>query len=337
VRNLNKLSIVVPVYYNEGSLWPTYQDIKTGIIDQETYECEIIFVDDGSGDNSWDVICQIQAQDKHIKKVKLSRNFGSQYAVLCGLKKSTGDCVVIKAADQQEPIQLIIDMVAKWREGYNVVLAERVGRDEPFTTKLFSNTYYSLVRRLAFAKMPKYGFDIFLLDRKACNVICAMDEKNSSTICQVLWIGFRSTTVPYIRLARKVGKSKWSFKNKFRLVEDTFYNYSVLPCKVVSILGFLFTVVSMLWGLWLIIARLNNKIELSGWTTVVVLQLFCFGMTMLILSILGGYLWRLFIRTSNRPSFIIEEDIDESVDERTLSIDYYDEDSLIPNELRRFL
>ena len=170
-----KVSIVVPVYYNEDNLIPLYTDLKEKIIDTINYEYEIVFVNDGSKDKSFEVMQQIREKDSNVKIFSLSRNFGSHAAILCGLSKCTGDCAVIKAADLQEPTELILEMVESWKQGNNVVLAVREGREESKRQTFFANTYYNIVRKTALPNMPEGGFDVYLIDRKVINVLCSLD------------------------------------------------------------------------------------------------------------------------------------------------------------------
>lgn len=232
-----KVSIVIPVYYNEDNLIPLYKDIKEKFIDAIDYEYEIVMVNDGSKDNSYGVMQKLVDQDPNIKIVSLSRNFGSHAAILCGLEKSTGDCAVVKAADLQEPTELILKMVESWKKGNNVVLAVRKDRNESFGTKLFANTYYWMVRKAALSNMPKGGFDVYLLDRKVIQVLLALDERNSALTGQILWSGFKTEEIPYVRLEREIGTSKWTFKKKVRLVADTLFSFSTLPITLVTGIG----------------------------------------------------------------------------------------------------
>ena len=185
-----KVSIVIPVYYNEENLIPLYKDMKKKFMDVIDYEYEIVMVNDGSKDKSYEVMKQLSQEDPNIKIVSLSRNFGSHAAILCGLEKCTGDCAVVKAADLQEPTELILQMVESWKQGNNVVLAVRQDREESFGTKLFANTYYWMVRKAALSNMPKGGFDVYLLDRKVIQVLLSLDERNSALTGQILWSGF---------------------------------------------------------------------------------------------------------------------------------------------------
>lgn len=303
-----KLSIVIPVYYNEENLLPLYNDIKEKIVDKADFEYEIVMVNDGSKDKSYEVMSMLANKDANIKIVSLSRNFGSHAAILCGLSKCTGDCAVVKAADLQEPTELIFDMVESWKKGNNVVLAVREGRNEALSQKLFANLYYWLVRKTALPSMPKGGFDVYLLDRKVINVLESLDEKNSALTGQILWSGFKTDIVYYTRLAREIGESKWTLKKKVRLVMDTLFSFSTLPISIVLTIGSLSFAGALVWALIVLICKLAGVIEVSGFTTLFIFNLFSFGIIMLTLGILGEYLWRTFDASRNRPPYIIEEE-----------------------------
>lgn len=302
---MSKLSIIVPVYFNELNLEPLYADIRTKIIEKADFDCEIIMVDDGSKDQSWQIIQKLAQEDSRIKPIKLSRNFGSHAAILCGLSHSTGDCAVVKAADLQEPTELIIEMYQAWEAGNNVVLAIREARED---TSFFSELYYWLTRKVALPKMPPHGFDVFLVDRKVIRVLENLDEKNSAITGQILWSGFKTAEIYYTRKQRELGKSQWTLKKKIRLVTDTLFSFSTLPVAVISGVGFASCIGSAIWALVLLLTKLIVGIPVEGYTSLVILQLFSFGVIMMTQGILGGYLWRTFDASRHRPVYIIEEE-----------------------------
>lgn len=303
-----KLSIVIPVYYNEDNLKPLYEDIRGKIIEVIQYDYEIVLVNDGSMDRSYDIMKELAQKDRHIKIINLSRNFGSHAAILCGLEKCTGDCAVIKAADLQEPTEMILEMVERWKKGFNVVLAVREGREEGKTQRLFANLYYTLVRKTALPSMPKGGFDVYLLDKKVIEVLVRLDERNSALTGQILWSGFRTDKVYYTRRAREIGTSKWTLRKKIRLVTDTLFSFSTLPIKLVTLVGIFSFVGALLWAIFVFAFKIAGLIEVSGWTTLFIFNLFSFGVIMLTLGILGEYLWRTFDASRNRPPYIIEDE-----------------------------
>ena len=309
-----KLSIIIPVYYNELNLQPLYKDIKEKVIDVIDYDYEIVMVDDGSKDNSWEVMKVLAEQDDHVKLYHLSRNFGSHAAILCGLEHCSGDCAVIKAADLQEPTELILQMVDNWKTGNNVVLAVRAGREEGKVQRGFADTYYKIVRKMALPAMPEHGFDVYLIDRKVIEVLSKLDEKNSALTGQILWSGFKTGYVEYVRKAREIGTSRWTLKKKIRLVMDTLFSFSTVPITVVEIIGALSIFGAAIWAIVVLICKIAGKISVSGWTTLFIFNLFSFGVIMLTLGILGEYLWRTYDASMGRPPYIVE--IDEQKDKK---------------------
>ncbi len=302
---MSKISIIIPVYYNADTLMLLYEDMKAKIL-PDLGDYEIVMVDDGSGDDSWKVMNEIRDLDENVKLVKLSRNFGEHAAILAGLTNCTGDCAVTKQADLQEDSELIVRMYDKWKEGNKVVLAVRQERDEPAVKKFFANLYYSIVRKTIDSKMPKGGFDCYLLDRQAIEVLMRLDEKNSSLSLQVLWIGFKSDNVYFHRKDREVGESRWTFSKKFKLVVDSMMSFSYFPIKFMSGLGTVMAILAFIWILEVLIEYAIIGTPVRGWSTLMCLVLFSAGMILLMLGVLGEYLWRTLDATRNRPVFIVD-------------------------------
>ena len=303
---MSKISIIIPVYYNADTLMLLYEDMKAKILGS-IGDYEIVMVDDGSGDDSWSVMNSIRDMDDNVKLVRLSRNFGEHAAILAGLSNCTGDCAVTKQADLQEDSELIVSMYDKWKEGNKVVLAVRKERDEPALKKFFANLYYTIVRKTIDDKMPKGGFDCYLLDRQAIEVLLKLDEKNSSLSLQVLWIGFKSANVYFHRKDREVGKSRWTFSKKFKLVADSMMSFSYFPIKFMSGMGIVMAALAFIWVLEVVIEYFAIGTPVRGWSTLMCLVLFSAGMILLMLGVLGEYLWRTLDATRNRPVFIVDD------------------------------
>lgn len=302
-----KISIIIPIYFNENNIILLYEDIKSKFIDRIDYQYELVLIDDGSLDNSYEMMKEIASKDVNVKIIHLSRNFGSHAAILCGLANCTGDAAVVKAADLQEPTELLHEMIDSWKIGNNVVLAVRAKRDEPLSQTFFSDLYYTITRKIALPNMPKKGFDVYLVDRKVINVLVASNEKNSALTGQILWSGFKTGIVYYNRLERKIGKSKWTLKKKIKLVMDTIYSFTSLPISMVLMVGVVSLCIGVIWSIVLIILKLRGEISLIGWTSMFVFNLITFGVTMLTLGVIGEYLWRTFDASRNRPPYIIED------------------------------
>lgn len=301
-----KLSIIIPVYFNEMNLYDLYDDLKEKVLGKLD-QYELVFVDDGSLDQSFSILKDIQFKDSNVMVVKLSRNFGSHAAILAGLIHSTGDCAVMKTADLQEPSSMLLEMFQKWKDGNNVVLAIRKDRQEPWLQIFFSNLYYKLMRRIAIKTMPDGGFDCFLIDRKVIKVLEMMDEKNSTIMGQILWAGFKTDMIYYTRLKREKGKSRWTLSKKIKLFVDSILAFSYFPIRFISTMGILTFFGTIIWLLYILYAKFFIGIEVEGWTTLMITSLFFYGLILLTLGIIGEYLWRAFDAARQRPSFIIEE------------------------------
>ena len=306
---MKKISIVIPVYYNQDNLLPLYADLKEKVLTKLETDYELIFVDDGSKDKSFEVMQNLAKVDNKIKTIKLSRNFGEHSAILAGLSQCTGDCAVRKAADLQEPSEVILDMLKKYNEGNKVVLAVRADREEPITQKAFSNLYAFLMRKLALHNMPKGGFDTFLIDRQVIDVLVKMQESNTSLMSQILWAGFETATVPYVRKKREIGKSKWTLSKKIKLVYDSLLSFSYFPIKLITTVGFCCFFISIILLLVIVYKRITGIIDVEGYTSIIMIMLMGFGIIMLSIGVIGEYLWRTYDAARNRPPYIIEKGV----------------------------
>ncbi len=302
-----KLSIIIPVYFNQDNLLPLYNDIREKVLAHLDTDYEIIFVDDGSKDNSYAIMQELARLDPRILLLRLSRNFGEHAAILAGLSKCTGDCAVRKAADLQEPSELILQMLRKYQEGNKVVLATRADRDEPATQKAFSNLYAYIMKKVALPTMPKGGFDSFLIDRQIINLLVDMKEKNTSLMGQVLWSGFQTATVPYTRQQRKIGISRWTFSKKIKLAMDSLVGFSSFPLKMVSAVGFFTFLLSLALLFITLYRKLTGLITAEGYASLLIIILMGFGLVMLSMGIIGEYIWRIYDSTRRRPPFIIDD------------------------------
>jgi len=303
---MSKISIVIPVYYNSDTLMLLYEDMKEKILDK-LGDYEIVMVDDGSKDESYQIMNQIREMDEHVKCVRLSRNFGEHAALLAGLSVCTGDCAVTKQADLQEDSEIILEMYESWKKGNKVVLAVRASRDENAIKKFFANLYYIIVRKFINDKMPAGGCDCYLIDRQVIKVLELLDEKNSSLTLQVLWAGFQTDCVYFHRKDREVGVSRWTLGKKIKLAMDSMMSFSYVPIRLMSGLGIVFFIVSILMAIGVIVEKIAFGTPMLGWSSLMCVVLFSFGVIMLMMGVLGEYLWRALDASRNRPPFIIDE------------------------------
>ena len=301
------LSIIIPVYYNEKSLPILYERLNKVSGEIKDVDFEYVFVDDGSGDNSYNVLHGIAKNDTCVKVVKLSRNFGSFVACLAGLTYCKGDCAVIMAADLQDPPELINELLYKWKQGNEIVYAVREKREESGIKVFFSKLYYRIFKLIALSNMPKGGFDFVLLGRKVIDAIVKAREKNSTLIGQILWVGFKSDYILYTKKAREHGKSRWTLRKKIKYFLDSILAFSFFPIRIISAFGILVAFCAFSFGLYTIFLRIFLGVEVKGFTTLIVVILFTSGIQMIMLGIVGEYLWRTLEETRNRPNFVVDQ------------------------------
>lgn len=306
---MSLISIVVPVYHNAASLPNLLIEFQR--LSQHNSEdgFEFIFVDDGSRDNSYDVLCRLQQEEPRIRIVKLSRNFGSNAALLAGMTQARGDVIGVIAADLQDPPELFNTMLESWRQGNKVMLAVREDRDDPGMTTLLADNFYALFRRFAIKSMPKRGFDFFMIDKQVNDIITHIQENNAYLMGQILWVGFNPVTFPYHRVAREAryGKSMWTFIRKIKYFVDAFVAFSHIPVRAASVLGIGLSILGLIYAGVILIARLFIGIPIEGWTSLMIVLLVVSGVQMIMMGILGEYLVRNLDETRKRPRFIIEE------------------------------
>lgn len=309
-----KLSIIVSIYKNEANIIPFYNEFRQNIMPYLD-DYEIIMVNDYSPDNSWNIMLQLAKEDKKIKLIRHSRNFGAVAASYTGMQYASGDCITVKSADLQEPSDLTINMYNAWKEGAKSVIAVRESRNDTFSSKLFSSFYYWLVRKMVNSKMPQGGFDTYLLDRTIAERITKINDKNAPITLQILWMGFDPKEIKYVRQKREIGKSSWTLGKKIKLFLDTFIGFSYIPIRIMTMVGVVFDLAALLWGFHLVIAGLRNEISVRGYTTIVVLILFSSGLIMFTLGLLGEYIWRTLDASRNRPISIVEDTVNMDKDE----------------------
>jgi len=304
------LSVVIPVYFNEGSLEQTataVRDVLEPLVGSDGWE--LIFVDDGSEDGSLDELRRIQRSDpRHCTIVKLTRNFGQVAAILAGFHRARGECCVVMSADLQDPPELIGEMFQRWRtKRSKIVLCTRIEREDSWSVRLTSRWFYRLMGRYAIKNMPEGGFDFFLLDRVVINHVNRIDEKNTFLQGQILWLGYRPEVIPYKRQRRLVGRSRWSLGKKLKYFVDGFVTYTVAPIRLITVAGFAVSILSFSYAGVIVVAKLVWNTPAVGWAPIMVSILMLSGVQLTTLGILGEYLWRDYYETRRLPTFVVEE------------------------------
>ena len=303
-----KLSIVIPVYFNETSLPHLYDalmHIEKRLIEKNV-EMELIFVDDGSGDGSLNELLKIKALRKDTKVIKLTKNFGAVHAYKAGLQFVTGDFFVNSAADLQDPPELILTMVDKWLQGTKYVICKRTSRDDPPMSKLFAYIYYKLVRFFVVKDFPTRGYDMGLMDAALLPYL-QNSSKNINPPLFTYWLGFQPEVILYERQKRSFGKSRWTFWKKVSLFLDSLLGFSVAPIRLISLMGFLVSLASFGYGTLILINALRGKTIVLGFATIVTILSFLLGLIIVMLGVIGEYIWRIFDEINKRPESVIDE------------------------------
>jgi dolichol-phosphate mannosyltransferase len=305
---MSLVSVIVPVYYNEGSLQALSAELHAVERELQQQGCglELIFVDDGSGDNSFAELLKIKQQHNSVKIVRHTKNFGSMRALKTGLQFVQGDCFLFLSADLQDPPRLILDMVAKWKAGSKFVICAREKRKDPALSRLAAHLYYLLLRTFVVGNYPAGGFDLALMDK---SLLCHLKNSNKNINIPLFayWLGFTPAVINYTRQKRESGRSRWTFRKKLNFFLDSMVGFSILPIRVISLCGVLISLCSFLYGLFILYNAFFGDLGVRGFPTIVTLISFFSGLIMVMLGTIGEYVWRIFDETGKRPESVVEQ------------------------------
>lgn len=300
------ISVVTPAFNESANLATVHEELAR-VLDGLGEDWEWIVVDDHSRDTTFAALSALADADPRVRGLRLSRNFGSHAAVQCGLQNASGEAVVVIAGDGQDPADTLAEMISRWRAGAQVVWAARADRKEQSRgQRLFSNLYYWLMRRVVgIADMPENGADFFLIDRVVRDGLLSCRERNMSVFALICWMGFRQEGVTYTRRERLSGSSGWTLRKRVKLVIDSVVSFSYFPIRMMALLG----VVCGLSGLLYVPVIVFNAIfghPTAGWSELMTVILLIGGLQMVMLAVLGEYLWRALEEARGRPAFLVE-------------------------------
>ena len=302
------LSVIVPCYNEELVLQATYERLTKVLAGMPEFNYEIVFVNDGSHDQTQEILTSIQFGDPCVRVLRLSRNFGHQIAVTAGLEEAVGDAVVIIDADLQDPPEMIPEMIHRWREGNHVVYGVRAEREGESKFKLWTaKVFYRIINRLSDTKIPVDAGDFRLLDRKVVAVLKAMPERARFLRGMVSWAGFRQSSVTYQRAARHAGESKYPLGKMISFALDGIISFSLVPLKVAIWTGFLAIWVAVAGIIVAVVDWIWDKGIIRGWASLFVAVLFMGGIQLVSLGIIGEYLGRIYTEVKRRPLYAVEE------------------------------
>ncbi|MCL2081794.1 MAG: glycosyltransferase family 2 protein [Oscillospiraceae bacterium] len=299
-------SVIVPLYNEQEVIHECYTRLKEALA-QVKGGYELIFVNDGSRDDTWPMACRLAEGDKDLRLIGFSRNFGHQTAITAGMDAARGKAVVVIDADLQDPPRVILDMIEKWREGYHVVYGRRVKRKgETLFKKATAKMFYRTLNRLTDVNIPNDVGDFRLIDRAVCDVLKTLPERNRYVRGLISWIGFRQTAVDYVREERFAGETKYPLKKMFRFAADALTSFSYKPLKLSTLFGSIISAGSFIYLIVLFIRFLmGDGAFVQGWMTLAGLILFLNGILMIMLGIQGQYIGRIYDETKGRPIYVI--------------------------------
>lgn len=303
------ISIVIPVYNEEAVIPELIERLRSYINSRKHITFEVILVENGSGDSSYDLLKRVAQKDKRFKILQLSRNFGCDGGISAGLRCATGAAAIIMMADLQEPIALIDTFITKWREGYEIVYGIVQKRTASRVRNMSSRLFYKIINMFTDHMFPENASDFRLIDRSVYQTINQMNEQNKYLRGLVMWTGFRHVGVPFDRVARFAGESKADFHTAFYVALNGIFSFSYLPLRLVSIIGIFITILSFLLSIFYVMLYILYGREAPGIATVILMTLFLFGILFFVLGIISEYLARIYEEVKRRPTYIVKEKI----------------------------
>ena len=305
---MKKITIIVPTYNEEEAIPYLYKRLNTMMNNLKEYEFEVLFINDGSKDNTFTLIKELRNKDSRISYVNLSRNFGKEKAMIAGLDYATGDAVIFIDADLQDPPELIPELIKYWEEGYDDVYARRNSRKgETFLKKFTAKLYYKILQSLTRVEIQKDTGDFRLLDRRCVNALKKMRETQRCSKSMFSWIGYKKKEVMYDRDPRIAGKTKWNYKKLIDLAIDGITAFTTSPLRISTMLTIPTFLAFIIYLIYVILRSIKLNIEVQAFQVLILLNLFFFGVIILLIGIIGEYLGRIFNETKNRPLYFVDE------------------------------
>lgn len=304
-----KISIVIPAYNEEANIPIIYRKLTTILINElHSYDYEIIFVNDGSQDNSEDILKQLVQTNKKVKVINFTRNFGHQIALTAGMHRATGECCITMDCDLQDPPTLIKDMIKKWEEGYKIVYARRKKREEGLFKKASASLYYLILEKIGDVKIPRNVGDFRLIDREILNTLNQCPERSRYLRGLVSWMGYKSAFIDFERPNRNEGKTGYSLKKMMKLAFDGLTSFSLIPLRISMLIGFITIAISASMLTAMISLTLFSDRSFPIWVYLIVILFMFSGINFVCIWILGEYVGRIYTEQKQRPLYIVKDE-----------------------------
>lgn len=309
-----KYSVIVPMFNEEEVIATTFERLSE-VMRQTNESYELIFVNDGSRDASAAIITEITASHPEVVLIDFSRNFGHQIAITAGMDYARGQAVIIIDADLQDPPEVMLLMIEKWKQGYEVVYGKRIKRNgETWFKKSTAKLYYRLLRTLTNVDVPTDTGDFRLIDRKVCDVLKGLKEKNRFVRGLISWVGFKQTSVEFIREERFAGVTKYPLKRMLSFAMDGITSFSYKPLRIATYIGFSISFVSFIYLIVVLYQRLFTDSTTAGWASIVAINLLFNGIILILLGVIGEYIGRIYDESKNRPLYILREVVEKGAE-----------------------
>ena len=308
MTNISKtLSVVIPVYFNAESLPGLFDELRDleKALAADGLDLELIFVDDGSRDNSFGRLVKIKEERPATKLIRLARNFGAVAASKTGLRYVTGDAFTILSADLQDPASQLHLMAQEWQKGAKFVVSIRASRGDPLSTRAFAWFYYQVLEAFVLKGYPKGGYDLMLMDKCMLHTM-SNSPKHTNPNVYAWWHGFPAKKLTYHRRPRRHGRSRWTVRKKLKFFVDTVSGFSAVPLRIMALFGLTVSSISFLYGFYVVVNALLGRYDVQGFATIVALISFFFGLVMVMLGMIGEYLWRIFEGVNSKPEAVVD-------------------------------
>lgn len=307
-EKMKLISIIVPCYNEQDTIEIFYTEIKKIISKLSNYKFEIIFINDGSKDNTVQEVKRIREMDSRIALVNLSRNFGKEAALLAGLKYAKGDAAIVMDVDLQDPPSLLPELISNWESGYDVVYTRRTNRDgEPPIRSFFAKLFYKLINKMSDVEIVDGARDYRIMSRQVVDSLLAMNEKNRFSKGLFMWVGYDSKVIEFEHVDRSAGKTKWSFFKLFTYAIEGIVSFSNFPLRIASLMGGFISMIAFIFMMYIVIKTLILNNPVSGWASMTSIILFLGGIQLIVIGVIGEYLGRIFVEVKNRPSYFVKE------------------------------
>ena len=308
---MKKLSVVVPCYNEEDVIYEFYSETSTILKNLEGYEYELVFIDDGSNDNTLNILKKLKSKDNNIRIISFSRNFGKESGIYAGLENSIGDLIVVMDADLQHPPELILDMIRYIDEGFDTVTTIRKNRvGESFVKSTFSRIFYYIMKKFDGINIKQGSQDYRMMKREVVDAILSLKEYNRFSKGIFSWVGFNVKYIEIENINRKSGKSKWTFKNLFNYAIEGIVSFTTAPLKLSTQAGLVISILSIIFAVIIIIQTVILGKEVPGYASIITSILFMGGIQLLSIGIISEYVSKMYLEIKNRPKYIVKEKID---------------------------